>query len=385
MAYKLEHSNDEQRSLLSSTVQKWSNCQPDMYIISTEGHKIYTQRILLGLYSNLIDGLLLTTGLGDLPGISVPASSGCLVNLLKILTNGVAIANNKAHLLEAATAAKAIGIKLNNCQIGIKKKKVDVSKPPVSNGVRDNQTTYKDKKRKIEAVSNLSKKPKVEENVPVLVKQEVEDQEEFNDLLLNGAEVTLKEGHATDDEIVEGDLGSNEKVSLKLSCSQCEKDFSSKGALKRHSLIHTDNPTPFECDHCEQKFVRKYRLDKHVKTAHNDVTEPEKDFDDASKIDQNVSEDQTSHKESQKDDEAVGLENIELNENEIQAEEGMDENEITTEGEGVDTNKVNEAPDVSDSLTRDHEQLLSDRKKLLAELSDIEGESHGELDFLNVD
>ena len=44
MAYKLELSSGEQKTLLSSTVQKWSNCQPDMYIISTEGHKIYTQR-----------------------------------------------------------------------------------------------------------------------------------------------------------------------------------------------------------------------------------------------------------------------------------------------------------------------------------------------------
>ena len=63
--------------------------------------KLFFCRILLGLYSNLINGLLSTPGLGDLPGISVPASSGCLVNLLKILSTGVAIANNKSHLLEA--------------------------------------------------------------------------------------------------------------------------------------------------------------------------------------------------------------------------------------------------------------------------------------------
>ena len=74
-------------------------------------------RVLLGLSSKLIDELLhRTPGLGDLPGISVPASSGSLVNLLKILTTGVAIADNKLHLLEASRAAELLGIKLLNCQ-----------------------------------------------------------------------------------------------------------------------------------------------------------------------------------------------------------------------------------------------------------------------------
>ena len=37
-----------------------------------------------------------------------------------------------------------------------------------------------------------------------------------------------------------------------------------------------------------------------------------------------------------------------------------------------------------DFSSKDHEKLLSERKKLLAELSTIEGEK-GELDFLNLD
>ena len=41
---KLEHSSDEQRKLLSSTLQKLVNCQPDVYLVSSEGHKVYTQR-----------------------------------------------------------------------------------------------------------------------------------------------------------------------------------------------------------------------------------------------------------------------------------------------------------------------------------------------------
>jgi len=404
MAYKLEHSNDEQRSLLSSTVEKWSNCQPDMYIISKEGHKIYTQRILLGLYSDFIDELLSTPGLGDLPGISVPASSGCLVNLLKILATGVAIANNKASLLEASKAAKAIGIKLANCQIGVKKSKV--AKPVAAkNEVQVNQTSSKDKKRKAETDEHLSKKPKIDKRVPIneVVKPEVEEQDDF------------MEGYADGDVKVEDKSESQEKVSPKHPCSQCGKDFSSNRALNRHFLIHTDNPKPFACDHCEKKFDRKYRLEKHMKTAHNDIPKLDADInDDGNKFDQTTLaksqeaeeegkvdieddknefdkdgvEDQTTPVEFQKveeEGEAVpekGLVNIELDENAILGDDDMELDEIETPAEKEELNVV---PDVIDSLAKDHEKLLSDRKKLLAELSDIEGDSHGDLDFLNVD
>jgi len=381
MAYKLEHSNDEQRSLLSSTVQKWSNCQPDMYIISIEGHKIYTQRILLGLYSDFIDGLLSTPGLGDLPGISVPASSGCLVNLLKILATGVAIANNRAHLLEAAKAAEAIGIKLANCQIGVKKKKADVTKLAAAKNEKVNEVFPKDKKRKIDTATHFSKKAKIDQSVPIsaAVKQEVEVQEEFMD------------GHAKDDEKVDNQSESQEKVSPKHPCSRCEKDFSSKQGLKRHFLIHTDNPTPFACDHCEKKFDRKYRLEKHLRSAHDDMPKPDADIkDDKNEFDDGT-EDQTTVEETQEAEEMEeivpekGLENIELDEHAILREDGMELYENETQAEKEDSNIVNEAPDISDSLAKDHEKLLSDRKKLLAELSDIEGDSHGDLDFLNVD
>ena len=63
----------------------------------------------------------------------------------------------------------------------------------------------------------------------------------------------------------------------------------------------------------------------------------------------------------------------------------MELDEIGTPEEKEEPNVVNEVPYVSDSLAKDHEKLLSDRKKLLAELSDIDGDSHGDLDFLNVD
>jgi len=350
MAYKLELSSGEQKTLLSSTVQKWSNCQPDMYIISMEGHKIYTQRILLGLHSALIDSLLSSTaGMGgggaDLPGISVPASSGSLVNLLKILSTGIAIATNKSHLLETTKAAEAIGIKLDNCQIGIKKKKPEVVKQ-VSPNIR---------KRKSPGVETPTKKTKLEDDV----KKEVNDQE---------------------DEIPTPEMSSNSGPQKKHHCSQCDKKFSSKQALQRHVILHSENPTPFGCDKCEKKFDRKYRLEKHKKTAHGDVPEVECD---TNEVDTSVTDDQPHHPEEKQEaegdvfNEGADSGNVELDENFVQGDEGMKLDDLEAPVEDLPI----EAPDVSDPEVK--EKLLADRQKLLAELNSLEGQ--GDLDFLNTE
>jgi len=323
-------------------VQKWSNCQPDMYIISMEGHKIYTQRILLGLHSNLIDSLLTSTAGGgaDLPGISVPASSGSLVNLVKILSTGVAIATNKSHLLETTKAAEAIGIKLENCQIGIKKPEVV------------KQSSPNNRKRKFPGVEATEKKTKLEDEV----KKELNDQED---------------GNPTPD--IMG-MSSNSGPQKKHHCDQCDKTFSSKQALQRHVLLHSENPTPFGCDKCEKKYDRKYRLEKHKKTAHPDVPEDRDEKYEAIKIvDDKPIDDQLSLEELQKTEEdavnvETDLENVQLEENEVRGDEGMEMDDL-------------EAPDLSDPVVK--EKLLADRQKLLAELNSLEGQ--GDLDFLNTE
>jgi len=359
MAYKLEHSGDEQRKLLSSTLQKLGNCQPDVYLVSSEGHKVYTQRVLLGLNSKLIDELLTRTpGVesGNLPGISIPATSGCLVNLLKILSTGVAIADNKSHLLETTHAAECIGIKLENCQIGVKKKRKEESigrddGPSVSN-IKKRKLTVAPKK-----ANNLNDDP-----YSTLVKQEANLNDE-----IDASKEVLNE--------------TQQKFGLekKHQCEYCEKPFTTKQAMQRHALIHTDNPNPWGCDHCEKKYDRKYRLDKHVKTAHADIH-----------VNIEVSPEVSSYG-AEIDEQGIEIQNDavkhpKLEESELHSSSvGTDENEFQQDvaGSKPEKEQFEEEQGSSDIPTPDSEmkeKLLADRQKLLEELNSFEGQQ-GVLDF----
>jgi len=125
------------------------------------------------------------------------------------------------------------------------------------------------------------------------------------------------------------------------------------------------------CDKCEKKYDRKYRLEKHKKTAHGDVPELECDN---SEVDRSVIDDQPHHPEEMQEaegdvfNEEADSGNVELDENLVQVDEGMELDDL-------------EAPDVSDPVVK--EKLLADRQKLLAELNSLEGQ--GDLDFLNTE
>merc|ERR1719369_320504 len=168
--------------------------------------------------------------------------------------------------------------------------------------------------------------------------------------------------------------------------------------MKRHLLLHSDDPTPFACDNCDKKFDRKYRFDKHIKTTHevspgndtvsiteNVISEPEKLISVAKATEniemESVTEEELASKVAEEiassleegthlDDAVDGDDAMEFNTSEAIAEEDKG-----VEEEGVDEE---EGSDASGNLSKDHEQLLSDRKKLLEELSTME-----DLDFLN--
>ena len=122
MAYKIAHEENVHFAILSSTIQKWSNSHPDVFIISKEGHKIYTQSLLLRFYSRWLPDVL-EGAKDDEVGISVAASSNAIGNFLKVLSSGLVFTKVKTDLLEIADIAESLRINFENWQIGEKKMK----------------------------------------------------------------------------------------------------------------------------------------------------------------------------------------------------------------------------------------------------------------------
>jgi len=217
MAYKLEHVPSDHMALLVETMHKWSNSQPDVYIISEEGHKIYTHKLLVGFYSPTLGSILNTGSTNDMPAISIPASSNSIVNLLKVLATGIAISNSKADLLAVSKAAEAISIEMENWQIGVK------------NRGGANAATRNDNKKNKKIGQKSSSK-----NIPnPPVKQEsVETSED-----------------------------------KKFPCPDCGKSFGRKDHLNRHAMTHSDVVYP--CNICGSSFKRKDGLKHHLSKAHD--------------------------------------------------------------------------------------------------------------------
>ncbi len=51
-------------------------------------------------------------------------------------------------------------------------------------------------------------------------------------------------------------------------CLICQKNFKRGSHLKRHELLHSENPKPFIC-HCGANFSDKYHLSRHEKLIHS--------------------------------------------------------------------------------------------------------------------
>ena len=270
----------------------------------------------------------------------------------------MAIADNKSHLLETTHAAQCIGIKLENCQIGVKKKRKEESigrddGPSVSN-IKKRKLTVTPKK-----ATNLNDDPKL-----TLVKQEANLNDEMDASKKVQNETPQKLG-----------------LEKRHQCEHCDKAFTTKQAMQRHALIHTDNPTPWGCDHCEKRYDRKYRLDKHMKTAHADIhvnieVSPEVSSYGAENDEQGIEIQTDAVEPAVLEERKLPSSNVGTEENELQ--QGV----VGSEPEKEQCEEEQGSGDIPTPDSEMKEKLLADRQKLLEELNSFEGQQ-GVLEFLN--
>eukprot|EP00092_Neocalanus_flemingeri_P025566 GFUD01027717.1.p1 GENE.GFUD01027717.1~~GFUD01027717.1.p1 ORF type:complete len:410 (-),score=93.53 GFUD01027717.1:38-1267(-) len=306
MSYTLEYSLRDHQDALQDTLLDWSKDDHDIYIVSDEGHKIFTQKILLYFYSNtlgkILDSLPPST---SIPGISVSASSSSVSNLMKILTTGRAASNNKDTLVNVKEAAKALGINLGNCSLEAKKKpgttvlqkllpkteatvspKTEATVSPANLSVFRNRepsiagmakwnTVIIAKNKVTQIPANFNSKNVISEETKVDDENEIDEVKlpcEYCSKVFTGKRNLRRHKqrkHQIGSKIKKGSLEistvkiekpEDEDNASEFQCQQCDEGFKSERKLSKHSRKHTNR---FTCDQCEKTFVNSSSLKNH--------------------------------------------------------------------------------------------------------------------------
>ena len=398
MAYKLEHKSNTYLDILNRTFDKWSNSPPDIYLMSLEGHKIFTQRIILKFYSPWISDIL-DSSTEEEAGISLPAVTATIVSLMKVLTTGLVINSAKKDLVEVADLAKMLGITFDNWQIGSKKNKIKATsevkeekkklaspfiKPKLKNvkieRVSDTEgedekstllakltpeiqmtTTseecnlcgsilrskydlqkhikshYKKHTHKCEDCGLFFKNSKLLENHNLLLHDNLRGEEAL--LLEDSQEQIDLEVTGHDSEVMDetDNTGSVDKDSKNIPCPSCDKRFSSTHHLRRHQDIHEG--VKYGCRYCDLEFSRKDKVNKHMRSKHPEEVSAEITEDSPnSKMMGNNDEDNILEKEIEKEAVTeIEIEKILEEDNEkITEEDGELNEEIAIPDEDID-------------------------------------------------
>jgi len=252
-SYLLENQPLAHSSTILETLQSWSEEESDVQLISAQGDKIQTHRIFLKLYSLLMNSALQEFPSDSVPSIFIPASTASLINLIKILSTGVSLSDQKEDLVDVVATAQLLGIYLEDIQIG---EKGDPASLDTSEEVKDDFE-----------IENIVGKEDLSTAESIKVKKEKHDNSSLNknDSFSESDNSLSIEKDSFFSEV--DPIEENRRDSL--SCYECLKTFANRDKLKRHFVIHTGEK-PFSCDECSSSFTRKDKLTDHKNKKHNE-------------------------------------------------------------------------------------------------------------------
>ena len=232
MSYKLEFSDSSAfADILMSTIQMWCTQEPDVYLTSREGLKIYSQKVLLSFYSPMLRDILSNINIDAMVGISVPAKTEDISMLLKVLETGLVVSKNKDAFLEVGDVANMLGIAFNS------------GGSDVNTEERDEFHAYGNNPLEVQHdMDEMSQfhQQEMEEEAPLEIKHEIEESgEEYN-------------------------FGISDTNTSKYNCKECGKHFVQFEKFNRHMSVHTS----FACQMCGKQFKHEKRLKTHMMKLH---------------------------------------------------------------------------------------------------------------------
>ena len=282
---------------MKGTLADWSKQDPDVHLVSSEGYRIFSHRVLLSLYSSQLQRILNDPVLLFSPqpaSISVPASASSISTLLNMLTNGKVETGGRGVGDDVAEAAAILGIKMSNIQmtnrnsssievggaVNMKKKKsknsIDFLTPDVELEEFESVSEGDDKVGGENSLLICTICDKVSKNISNfnshrLKKHGIRQRGVRKDKgtkklpLMDYKHDIKEEPNATVNESIEEKEESGDDESKRVTCGECGKAFRDQGTLRRHELIHLpEDQKPFKCDFCSKRFCQAVQKRSHM-------------------------------------------------------------------------------------------------------------------------
>jgi len=254
------------------------SCQgtdPDLLIITEDGSKIFTKSIILSLYSKVFTDVMADHNSKgtELPTIllSVPSAPPVL-NLLKILTEGLVLSTDSQALLEVGKVAQLLDIKLEGMQLGSRKSKTAASSKQKIDRKEEHSSGDVDQKNTAATENNDEMKTLDEDEKDIkpdlgsIMKDEKENEESGKPIFEKGQKDCTECGKTFKTKQCLERHFMQHTGERPFKCDECEKAFRTIFAMKQHKITHTDEK-PFAC-HCGVQFTLKASLKRHEEKAH---------------------------------------------------------------------------------------------------------------------
>jgi len=320
MSYKVETERKEHEDLLGAVMADWSRQEYDVHLVSTEGHKIFSHKVILAFYSSFLNEILNDPVTKFTPGpvtISIPASISTIASLLKLLVNGRVGANDKYVNEEVKEAARSLGIQMRNCLVDAKRlptsvagltviklplKKPGGEKPPLKSSVKAIPKPLKIVPKSLVSPSprqttTTASKPLKRANLSTSLNINTSVIKKSSGLRVELKEFINEETNNSEQKPSTAKLEKKNSTTGKHICDVCQKGFLEDRFLLRHryrahgirrgkkglSSLNTSLPLgsvkqeeedkplgPPRCRVCSKRFQSHEILDRHMRKKHGE-------------------------------------------------------------------------------------------------------------------
>ena len=253
MAFRLKYTDSSEfTGMLSNAIKEWSCEEPDMTIVTSDGVRINTNKIILAFYSPLLRRLL-TDHVSPLePVVTVPVQADHFNLLLEILKTGVLEGQHSLQDVSCVSqAARVLGININ------------LNSEQES---RDNPNYGQEKDFLVSLNSNRIDAYAIKSDPFRPYQIKFPRAEKPKRVLHHSSPPSLVAMRTVP--LVDLDTDTERKHR----CGECGRTFKESYHLSRHMLIHTGEK-PFGCCFCEKRFNRKDKLKLHTESQHQHLTQ----------------------------------------------------------------------------------------------------------------